>query len=105
MDHFRAGDVRRHEIGRELDAIEIQRQGIGQGANHQRLGQSGHSDQQGVSAREERDQQLLDHVVLSDDDLTQFGGNALRRRVQLAHHLHIVLVIHARSLLECGLQV
>ena len=76
LDDLGAGDVGRHQVGRELDAVELQRQRIGQRADHQRLGQARHADQQAVAAGEDRDQQLLDHVALADDDLGELVGDA-----------------------------
>ena len=73
LDHFRAGDVGRHQVGRELDAAELQRQGIGQRADHQRLGQARHADQQAMAAGEHGDQQLFDHLLLADDHLAQLS--------------------------------
>ena len=46
LQHLGAGDVGRHQVGRELDAAEAQVERIGQRADHQRLGQAGHADQQ-----------------------------------------------------------
>ena len=76
LNHFGAGDVGRHQVGRELDAVELERQRIGQRADHQRLGQPRHADQQAVPAGEQGDQQLLDHLLLADDDLAQLVGDA-----------------------------
>ena len=44
----------------------------GQRADHQRLGQARHADQQAVAAGEDGGEDLLDHLVLADDDLLQF---------------------------------
>ena len=40
----------------------------------------GHAGDQAVAAGEERDQHLLDDLVLADDDLAQLGENALAAR-------------------------
>ena len=69
LDHLGAGDVRGHQVGRELDPVVGQVERIGQRVDHQRLGQAGHADQQAVPAGEDRDQQLLEDRVLADDDL------------------------------------
>ena len=71
FDNLGAGDVRRHQVGRELDPAERQVQRPSQRADHQRLGQPRHAFQQAVPAAEERDQQLFDHLVLADDHLRQ----------------------------------
>ena len=76
LNHFGAGDVGRHQVGRELDAVELERQRVGQRADQQRLGQPGHADQQAMAAGEQRDEQLLDHFVLADDALADFVGDA-----------------------------
>ena len=67
-----AGDVGGHQVGRELDAVEIQLQHPGQRADHERLGQPGHADQQAMAAGEDGGQQQFDDLVLADDDLVEF---------------------------------
>ena len=42
---------------------------LGQRLDEQRLGQPGHADEQAVAAGEQRDQHLIDDLVLADDDL------------------------------------
>lgn len=87
VHHVGAGDIAWHEIGGELDAIEIQRQALRQRADEQRLGQTGHTFKDAVTAGEEADQKLFDHFVLTDDhpaDLRGFhrgpgGGGAGRQ--------------------------
>ena len=72
LQNIGAGDVHRHQVGRELDAAELQRHRLGQLADQQRLGQAGHAHQQRVAAGEQADRQPLDHSVLPDDDSPQF---------------------------------
>ena len=72
FQHVGAGDVRRHQVGRELDALEADVENPGQRADHQRFGQARHAFQQAMAAGENRGEQLLDHVALADDDLLQF---------------------------------
>ena len=64
---------RGHQVGRELDAVEAQAQRLDERRDQQRLGQPRHADQQRVARAEQRDQQLLDHRLLPDDHLAQFG--------------------------------
>ena len=78
VDDVGAGDVRRHQVGRELNAVELQLEHLGQRVDQQRLGQPGHADDQAVAADEERQQHLPDHVVLPDDRLAQLGDDRLR---------------------------
>ena len=84
LDDFGAGDVGRHQVGRELDAAERQVQRAGQRADHQRLGQARHAFQQAVAPAEQRDQQFLDHLVLADDHLGQLVHDLLAGVAQFA---------------------
>ena len=77
VEDLGAGDVGRHQIGRELDALEVEIEDVGERLDEQRLRQAGHAGDQAVAAGEERDQHLLDDLVLSDDDLAELGENAL----------------------------
>ena len=44
-------------------------------AHEQRLGQARRAGDQAVPAGEQRDQQLLDHLLLADDHLLELGGD------------------------------
>ena len=69
LQDVRAGDVARHQVRRELDAVEVQGHHIGQRVNHRGLGQPGNTHQQRVTAGNDGDQQLFDDLFLTDDDL------------------------------------
>ena len=45
FDDLGAENVGRHEVGRELDAAELQINGIGDRLDEQRLGETGHAEQ------------------------------------------------------------
>ena len=77
VEDLGAGDVGRHQIGRELDALEVEIEDVGERLDEQRLRQSGHAGDQAMAAGEERDEHLLDDFVLADDDLAQLGEDAL----------------------------
>ena len=81
------GDVRGHQVGRELDPLEADVEDLGDRADHQRLGQPGHADQQDVAAGEDRRQDLLDHLALADDDLAQLGDHHVARVAELVEEL------------------
>jgi hypothetical protein len=74
---FRAGDVGRHEVGRELDPLEAQVENLRDGLDEERLRQAWHAGDQAVAAREERHQHLIDDLVLPDDHLADLGHDAL----------------------------
>ena len=95
FEHVRAGDVRGHQVGRELNPLELQVENLGQRADDERLGQPGHADQQAMPAREDRREDLLDHRVLADDDLLQL---ALHHQPMLAKLLqHVAQIARLRG--------
>ena len=69
VEHGRAAHVARHQVGRELHALRVERQGGGQRAHQQRLRDAGHALEQHVAAREQRDDQAADGRLLADDGL------------------------------------
>ncbi len=101
LNNLRARDVGRHQVGRELHAVELERQRIGKRANHQRLGQPGHAHQQAMPAGEKGDEQLLDHFLLPDDALGDFVGDAAIGFAQALNGLKILSIWHDDSILIC----
>jgi hypothetical protein len=97
LNDFGAGDVGRHQVGSELNAAELEREGLGQGADHQRLGQPWHADEQAVPFGEHRDQQLFDHLLLADDDLAQLESDAAIGLIEAANRLDVIVVQHEDS--------
>ena len=77
LDDIRAGDVRGHQVRRELDAVETEVQRLCHGADQQRLRQAGNTHQERVPAGEQGDAQQLHDALLADDDLAQFRGKLL----------------------------
>ncbi len=76
-----AGDVRRHQVRRELDTRELQVEHAGHRVNEQRLGQTRGADDQAVATDKQRHQHLRDDLVLTDDDLLQLGDDLLAAAV------------------------
>ena len=60
LEQLRAGDVARHEVGRELHARERQLERLRERLHQQRLGEPRHADEQRVAAREERGDEVVD---------------------------------------------
>ena len=81
LHEIRAGDVGRHQVGRELDARELQRQHARHRMNQQCLCQTWRTHDQAVPTDEQRHQHLADDFVLADDDLLQLGDNLPPARV------------------------
>ena len=73
VEHLGARDVRRHQIRRELDALEAKVENRRERLDQQRLRQPGHARDQAVASREQGDEHLVHHLVLPDDDLAELG--------------------------------
>ena len=73
VEDLGAGDVGRHQVGRELDPLEGEVEDLGERLDEQRLGETRHAGDQAVAAGEERHQHLVDDLVLADDDLAELG--------------------------------
>ena len=74
----RAGDVRGHEVGGELDAREAHAQDLGEGPGRERLRQAGVVLEQDVPVREESEQHELERLALSDDRLLDLVEDVAR---------------------------
>ena len=80
-------EVGRDEVRRELDALEVAADRLGERLDGHRLGQAGHALDEQVAAGQEGDDHPLEQVVLADDDLLDLVQQALHRhawRVALA---------------------
>ena len=87
FDHLCAEDVGGHQVGRELDAVELEVDCLRQLLDHQRLGQAGHAAQQAVAAGEERDENLADDALLADDGLGELPLETCR---DVGHPVQVV---------------
>src|SRR5204862_5179215 len=92
LQHFRTRDVRRHQIGRELDAAELEMHRLRQCRNQQRLGESRHADEKRMAVREQRDKQSFDNVLLSNDALANLRVELLPRTGKALQQLNIMLI-------------
>ena len=68
VEQAHAGDVRRHQVGRELDAAELEAERQAEGPDQQRLRGAGHAFEQHVPAGEERRHRLADGGRLPQHD-------------------------------------
>ena len=73
VQYLGPGDVGRHQIGRELDPLELEIEDLRQGLDQQRLGEAWHTCDEAVAAGQEGNQDLLDGVVLPDNHLAELG--------------------------------
>ncbi len=68
VEHFGTENIRRHQIGRELDALGVEAQRDAERLDQLGLGEAGHADQQRMTAGEDGDERVLDHPILAEDD-------------------------------------
>ena len=76
-EDVRAGDVGRHQVGRELDAVERAVDDVGDGPDEHRLAEPGHALEQHVAVGEEAGQRLADELALADDDAADLALDGL----------------------------
>ncbi len=77
VEDLGAGDVRRHQVGRELDTLEAEIENLRQRLDQQRFREPRDARDQAVAAAEQRHQHFIDDVILPDDDLAKFRKNFL----------------------------
>src|SRR5262249_50259621 len=61
------------QVRGELDPVEREVEGLGEGADEQRLAQPGDAFEQDVPADEQGGEGAPDHIGLADDDLADLG--------------------------------
>src|SRR5262249_29769924 len=91
------GDVTRHQVWGELNAVEIQVDGLGDRPDHQRLGQARHANHQAVPTAEDGGEQVVDDVLLADDYLADLGLELLASLAQPRDRLEVVLGCSGRG--------
>ncbi len=82
LDDVRSGNVRGHQVRRELDALEHQAQRLGNRPDHQRLRRAGQTGNQAMAAYKQRDENLVEHFLLSDDDLADLREDVVPHRLK-----------------------
>src|SRR5262249_44633189 len=64
-----------HEVGRELDALELEVKNLGDGLYQQSLGQARRAGDEAMPPREQREQELLNNLLLADNDFRELVFN------------------------------
>ena len=70
LQDVRTGDVHRHQVRSELNAVEPQGHGFRNLADEQGLCEAWNPHEQSVPTREQANRELFDHFSLTDDDFT-----------------------------------
>ena len=79
----RTDDVGRHQVGGELDPVEVETQRVGKGADQERLAQARYALEQRVTADEQAGEDAVDDLVVADDDLGNLGLHLVVPRPEL----------------------
>ena len=79
----RTDEVRRHKVGRELDAVEGTAEDAGRGLDSQGLCEAGNALDQQVAAGEQAGQDPLQHLVLAGDHAPDLEEGSLQRLLRL----------------------
>ena len=96
LEQLRAGDVARHEVGRELHARELEVERFGHRLHEQCLGEAGDTDDHHVTAGEDGGDQVFDDLLMPDDLATDLLNERLSRDRELLQQLDIAVVCRSR---------
>ena len=69
-----AGDISRHQVRRELDAGELATESLSQRSYQQRFAEARHAFDQDVAGRDQRREDLLNGIVLSNECIADLGA-------------------------------
>ncbi len=99
LQHLGADNVGRHQVGGELNAARFEAEHQAHGLHQFGLRQAGQTDEQRVPARKHRDQRLLDHALLSENDLADrgLGGGDLSTGQFRGAHDHVFQLLEPVS--------
>ncbi len=86
VEHAGPDNVRRHQVGGALHALEAEIEDARQRLHRQRLGQAGKALHQGVPSGQHHHQQLIERCLLSHNALGQFSPRPRRKPCHLFGH-------------------
>src|SRR5204863_7237319 len=93
LEQLRTGDVTRHEIRRELHAREAEVERLSDRLHEERLRETGHTDEQRVSAGKQRGNEVVDDLVLADDAPSDLRDQRSPCARELIEQLEITRVV------------
>jgi hypothetical protein len=77
LDDVSAGDIRRHQVRRKLDAAKGEIERSPERLHHHRLGQPRHTLEQAMTPAQNRVDKLFQDLILADDDLVHLPEHLL----------------------------
>ena len=100
VQHFRAEDIGRHQVGRELDARILKAQHRRQRIDQHGLAQARLADQKRMATGQNRGQNLLDHLVLADEAPLDAAARLQQAVAQIGNLVNqFVILGHDNSLI------
>src|SRR5690606_39154539 len=97
VEDVAAGHVARHQIGRELDTLELAAEHPTERTDQQGLAEPGHALDEHVTAGEDRQQHLLDDLVLAEQHAVDLVAKLGECVGALLHGHDRVLEVSSRS--------
>jgi len=94
-DDVGAEDIGWHQVGCELDAAKREFEDFAQGADEERLAETGHAFEQNMTSRKQGNQRIFDDLFLADDD---FGNLGAKVGVGVAESFNGLLSFHTSAL-------
>ena len=93
----RADEVGRHQVGRELDAVERPAEHVGGRLHRERLGKARHAFDQQVPTGQEADQHAFEHLILPGDHSPDLEQRLLESFLRLRRVLRLDAARHVYS--------
>ena len=92
LEDLRAGDVCRHQVGRELNPLKLQVKDLGDRADEQRFRQPRRTGDQAMTTGEQADQELMRRLLLADDNLGELALDPAAALVDLFDGQSLVFI-------------
>ena len=101
LHQIRAGDVRWHQIRRELNARKAEIQNLGKRMDEQGFRQTGDTDDQAVTAYQNGQQDQFDDIFLTVNDLGDLRAHLVVTLLQFLRQSDVVIVVELCAVAAC----
>jgi len=101
LDQIRAGDVRGHQIRRELNAREAEIQNLGKGVDKKSFRQARDTDDQAVTAHQHGQQDQFDDALLAVNDPGDLRAHLVVALLQLLGQCDVVVFVQLWAVAAC----
>jgi len=90
VEDRRPGDVARHQVGSELDPLEVEVEHLREGAGDQGLGEAREVLDEHVAVGEDREKDQLERLPLADNRLLDLGQHPLGLSEDIVQPRHLI---------------